>query len=194
MLRDRSAFIYHGAGIAKGIGNQSTNAIPYLARLQKAVNEDLEICCSTVRPGDSELNLNFWGRIGLIIRPRHANSVTLVSSSDAGTVPDQAHYGRRQISRYPITSQALVESIDGRPSNSCNEWCVLDYDVIGVFIELPIQYLREDGALTDLKVDDVFKHFPGLHVYAFHNGTTLREVVPPCNWGRLVSVFDLYPI
>lgn len=191
-LVERNAFLYHGAGIAKGIGTAATNAIPYLQRLKKVIAEDLEVCCSTVRPGDSEANFNFWGRIGLILSPKSPDSITLVSPKDAGTTPDQSNNGRRKFQRVAITSRALVESIDLRPSQSCNEWCVLDYRVIGVFIEPPIQYCENDE-LRDLNVSDVFAHFPGLPVYAFHNDSTLREVLPPNNWGAIAKIEQLYP-
>lgn len=192
-LIERNAFIYHGASIAKGVGNATTNAIPYLQRLKKVIVEDLEVCCSTVRPGDSETNLNFWGKIGLILSPKSHDSITLVSPKDAGTIPDPSNNGRRAIRRVAITSKALVESIDLRQPQSCNEWCVLDYRAIGVFIEPPIQYVENDQFL-DLNIPDVFVHFPGLPVYAFHNGTILREILPPCNWGSIANIEQLYPV
>ncbi len=190
-LIERNAFIYHGAGVAKGVGNVSTNAIPFLDRLRNVITQDLEVCCSTVKFGDSELNLDFWGRIGLILWPRSHNSITLVSPIDAGTIPDPNNFGRRQITRLPITSDALVNSIDSRPPQTANEWCVLDYDVIGIFVEPKIQYV-ENGDLHDVELMDVFQNFPSMRVFAFNNGL-LREVLPPGNWGSLVSISDLYP-
>ena len=142
-LVNKNAFIYHGAAIAKGIGNSHTNSLPFLQRLHNVIDHDLEVCCSTVREGDSETNLEFWGNIGLILWPRSPNSITFVSEEDAGTTPDPNHTGRRNLTpRMPVTAQALVDSIEQRPPNAANEWCLLDYEVVGVFVEPPIQYKR----------------------------------------------------
>ena len=83
------AFIYHGAGIAKGVGSAATNNLSYIQRLTNAANLDLELCCSTVRKGDSKINLNYWGRIGLILKPKSPNSITQVCPYDAGTMEFQ---------------------------------------------------------------------------------------------------------
>ena len=101
------------------------------------------------------------------------------------------NHGRRQISRMPITSHALVESIDLREQHTANEWCVLDYKVIGIFVEPPIQY-TENGALHELNLADVFYEFPGMRIFAFFYGK-LRELLPPGAWGKLVSISELYP-
>ncbi len=191
ILIERKAFIYHGASFAKGIGNSSTNALSYLDRLRNVMTQDLEICCSTIKFGDSELNRDFWGRMGLILWPKSHNSITLVSPTDAGTVPDLSIVGRRQINRLPITSCALVNSIDHRPPHTANEWCVLDYAVIGIFVEPPIQYV-ENGDLHGIELKDVFQFFPSLKVFAFCHGQ-LRELLPPGIWGSLVSISELYP-
>ena len=74
----------HGAGFAKGVGDGATNSLPYLDRLREVVAKDLEVCCSTVKFGDSEGNLDFWGRMGLVLWPNSPNSITLVSPQDAG--------------------------------------------------------------------------------------------------------------
>jgi hypothetical protein len=115
--------------------------------------------------------------------------VSLVSYRDAGTQIDPLRPGRRDIPRLPITQQALADSIDHR--TSCNEWCVLDYDVIGIFIEPPIQYTEGDQ-LKDIEVPDVFSHFPNLSVYAFHN-RALRKLDCSGNLGQSVSISELYP-
>lgn len=193
-LIERNAFIYHGAGIAKGVGNAATNSTPFMQRLPNAINNDFEICCSIVKNGDSESTQNYCGRIGLIVWPKSVNSVTFVSPHDVGTYPDPAHSGRRAgFQRAAITSEQLVNSIDLRAADSYNEWCLLDYKVVGVFIEPDIQYI-EQGDLLDLPVPKVFSMFPALKVYAFdtvHSGL-LREVLPPGNWGSLVNIADLY--
>ena len=190
-LIDRSAFIYHGAGIAKGVGNQQTNDLPFLDRLRNVMDHDLEICCSTVREGDSEVDRDFWGKIGLILWPRSPNSITLVSEKDAGTTPDPNRPGRRVIPREPVTAQALINSIDQRPENTANEWCLLDYEVKGIFVEPPIQY-NEHDELKELKLPQVFEEFPNWRVYAFYYGS-LREILPSAQWGALVSIAELYP-
>lgn len=191
VLIKRNAFIYHGAGVAKGVGNAATNSLLYLDRFRRVITEDLEVCCSTIKFGDSEHNFNFWGKMGLILWPQSANSITFVSPRDAGTEPDPSNPGRRQIWRAPITSQALVESIDLRATDAANEWCVFDYTVVGIFIEPPIQFV-ENGALRDLEVADVFRAFPTMRVFAFYCGQ-LREVLPPARWGALLTISELYP-
>lgn len=194
-LRDalikRNAFIYHGAAIAKGVGNSATNNILYLDRLKRVITDDLEVCCSTVRFGDSELNCNFWGRMGLILWPKSPNSITLVSPQDAGTIPDHKT-GRRKLTRLPITTNALVNSIDKRPPREANEWCILDYDVIGIFVEPEIQYVENETYHT-ITLKEVFDNFPDMKVFAFHNNQ-LREVIQYNQCGSLISIADLYPI
>lgn len=190
-LVERNAFIYHGAGIAKGVGSTATNSIPYIDRLKNVINDDLEVCCSTIRPGDSEFNRNYWGRIGLILQPRCADSITLVSASDAGTTPDPDNPRRRLIQRSSITSQALVDSMDHRKPGDANEWCVLNYEVAGVFIEPPIQY-AEGQKLHEIGISDVFANFQGFRVFAF-NGNSLCEVLHTRSWGAPVGIMELYP-
>lgn len=190
-LIKHNAFIYHGAGIAKGIGNAHTNNLTYIQRLKSAITEDFEICCSTVQSGDSETNLNYWGRMGLILNPISPNSITLVSHQDAGTTPDPHRIGKRAIPRVPITLQDIENSITQRQANSCNEWCVLSYSVFGIFIEPPIQYV-EDGNLLNIEVKDVFNYFPSMRVFAFYNQHTLREILPPGNWGSVIAISEIY--
>lgn len=190
-LVDRNAFIYHGAGIAKGVGNESTNSLPFLDRLRNAISMDLEICCSVVKEGDSETTRNFWGKIGVIIWPKSKDSVTLVCPRDAGTAPDPQNLGRRSIARMPITSQALINSIDNRSPTEANEWCLLDYEVVGIFIEPPIQY-QENNQINEINITQVFIEFPGMKVYAFCYGK-LRELCPPGQWGTSVTINQLYP-
>lgn len=129
--------------------------------------------------------------MGLIIQPRNANSITLVSHGDAGTLPDPANLGRRRIYRRPIGAQEILDSIDYRQPGSANEWCVLDYEVAGLFIEPPIQYV-ENGHLHDIDVPDVFGHFPGMRVFAYR-GSSLCEVIAPQSWGVPVNVAEFYP-
>lgn len=191
VLVQRDAFIYHGAGVAKGIGDASTNALSYLDRIRNAISDDLEICCSTVRFGDSEVNLDFWGKMGIIVWPKSANSITLVSPQDAGSTPDPNIPGRRNLRRMPITERAICESIDQRPPKTANEWCVLDYHVLGLFVEPPIQFM-EDGVLESIDLPQVFHDFVKWPVYGFCHGR-LCEINPPGNWGRKVSISELLP-
>ena len=86
----------------------------------------------------------------------------------------------------------LLESIDHRRIGSANEWCVLDYDVAGLFIEWPIQYL-ENGSLKDMKLREVFENFPGQAVYGF-NECVLSEAHPSGKWGAPVTVDRFYPV
>jgi len=184
-------FIYHGAGIAKGVGNTTTNNLSYIQRLRNAINKDLELCCSTIRKGDSEVTFNYWGRIGLILKPKSPNSITQVCPHDAGTIPDQNKICRRQITRYPVTIEEIYESINQRANDSCNEWCVLSYSVFGIYIEPPIQYAEGDE-LKDIEVASVFNLFPGHKVYVFDNEKNLREILPSSNWSSIVTINEIY--
>jgi hypothetical protein len=190
-LVSKNAFIYHGAGVVKGVGNSSTNSLSYLDRLKNATTQNLEICCSTVLPGDSESKLNFFGRVGLIIWPNSHNSITLASPTDAGTTPDSNNPGRRNINQTPITLDALSNSIDSRKPNECNEWCIFDYKVIGLFIERPIYY-SENDVIHYITLSDIAQNFPGMKIFTFCCGQ-LREIYPCGNWGSIVSISELYP-
>ena len=163
----------------------------YLDRLRVAISNDLELCCSKFRPGDNELNGDYWGKVGFIIQPRSADSITLVAHGDAGTLPAPNNPGKRRICRRPIGPQEVIDSIDCRQPGSANEWCVLDYEVAGLFIEPPIQYV-ENGGLHDIDVPDVFVHFPGLRVFAFC-GSSLSEILPPQSWAAQMNVAEFYP-
>lgn len=190
VLIKRDAFIYHGAGFAKGSGNSHTNSLSFTQRLQNVINEDLEICCSTVRKGDCESNHNYWGKMGLILKVNSHNSVTLVSHEDAGTEPDPSNYGRRIINRIPISIQDVKNSIDLR-NDIPNEWCILNYSVYGIFVEPPIQYTEGEN-LYELQLKDVFHHFPDLKVYIYDKTFTLVELLPSLKIGGNLQISEIY--
>ena len=189
VLISRSAFIYHGAGFAKGLGNNQTNSLPYLSRLTQVIQNDIEISCSTIRPGDRETHGNYWGRIGLILKQKDRNSITLVSNQDAGTLPSDG--GKRSIQRLPITISDIANSIDERPPNHHNEWCVLSYTVFGIYIEDPIQYTDGDTIQT-LSLNNVIQTFPGSRIFTQDNQNILREVLPSGMLGTILNVSDIY--
>lgn len=190
LLIDKRALIYHGLGIAKGVGSDATNALAPLSRLQKVIDENLEVSCSTVLPGDSEETTSYWGRIGLVLCPLGPESITLACWRDAGTLPDPNNYGRRIHPTITITEKILRDSIECRAPNSANEWCVLNYDVLGVLVEPPIQYL-EGGVFETLEVERVFDVFPNQSVYCFKKGV-LHEVNRAGTWGPIMHHCDLY--
>jgi len=189
-LINRDIFIYHGAGIAKGLGTHFTDNLGFTERLQYAIDNDLELSCSTVKKGDSEVNYNYWGRIGLIVKPKSPNSITLVCQEDAGTMVDPDVPGRRKIRRMPITIQEICKSIDCRSKETPNEWCVLSYSVLGIFIEPPIYY-NDKNSFNEIKIKDVFEIFSDYKIYTYDPEYNLRELLQN-EYGQIVQLSDWY--
>ena len=189
-LVERNSLILHAASFAKGIGNEKTNSLGYLQRLEFALREDLELSCSTFGFGDSFSKGDIWGQVGLILFPKSPDSITLVSPCDGGTSIDPDNFGRRVHPRDPITKRAIVESMDQRAKGSTNEWCLLAYDALGIYVEPPIQY-SEGSKILDIDLSEVFEAFPEQKVYGFI-GKQLFDVQKNGSVGSNISAIDFY--
>jgi hypothetical protein len=173
LLVQRSAFLGHCAGFAKGVGDVVTNSYGHLERLQKAATEDFELSCSTIRPGDGFDNGNYTGKVGLVLCPRQPDSITYACFKDGGTGIDPTIPGRRKHVRISLALNDIERAIDDRTPGRYNELCVLDYEVRGVFCELPIQYIA-GGELENLTLADVANAFPGHALFRVFRGQLQR--------------------
>lgn len=177
ILADKQALLVHCAGFAKGIGSNETNALKYLERLQRAIDRDFELSCSTVFPGDIHTLeiMNYTGKVGLILCPNAMNSITFASPNDAGSQIDPNNPGRRLSGLPPATPQRIQAAIDERPCNAYNELGVLNYSVRGVFIDPPVQYSSEEG-IASIECSEVALAFSDQPLFRIHRGE-LYEVV-----------------
>ncbi len=195
LLIDQDAIIVHCAGFAKGVGNDETNGLDYLQRLHRAIVGDVELSCSTVVPGDMNdfSKMNYTGKVGLVLRPNSSASITFASESDVGSQIDPRDSKRRFTGLPSATLELIQTAITDRPPNTYNELGVMDYSVIGVFIDPPIQYVSETG-LHSIELRDVAKAFSAVRLFLLRGGQ-LHDLVSEdgrLTQGNVVSIASLY--
>lgn len=151
LLIEHSALLVHCAGIAKGVGSSETDQLDYLGRLRFAIaNTDIELSCSTIVPGDSvdHMRTNYSGHVGIILRPNRVDSITFALPRDAGSQIDATNPKRRFTGLPQATPELIRAAIVERDASNYNELGVIDYSVLAVFIEPPVQYSTMDGTVT----------------------------------------------
>lgn len=139
--------------------------------------------CSVVRPGDvfhgSERNAT--GSVGVVLDLQSSNSLVAVHPNDCGSNEDKC--GVRVVgNEVDISPVDLQWTLDQRANY--NEWVIRDYEVLGVFADLPIEvstliipdqpadmpaYLRvtETISFEVVALHEVARAFPNLPIYGF---------------------------
>lgn len=100
------------------------------------------LSCSVIQPDDAYdvtngNHANCIGSIGVIVRPRSAESIVWARAFDLGTNKDST---LKRVSVYEpldLSLEELAASLTDRPPDRHNEWVVRDYDVIGIFAVSP---------------------------------------------------------
>jgi hypothetical protein len=125
----REALIVHCS--RPGKGDEGIDGLLFPEDLKRAIEicacQSKELCCSVVWPDHTKT----FGAVGIVLKPRSTQSVTLISTTDGGTSvnPDT---GRRDGLGFPFSEQAVADTF--AKATDYNEWNVQDADTIGVFV------------------------------------------------------------
>lgn len=197
LLREQSALIVHCAGFAKGVGSVETNNHGYLARLQYAIdNSDIEVSCSTIIPGDFYAwgHENYTGRVGVVIRPNKIESITFASPVDAGSQIDLTNPKRRYTGLPQATIDIIRSAILDRCPDRYNELGVMDYTVMGIFVDPPVEFI-ENGNFQQRNAEEILAQFPDQRWLCLQQGS-LYEVCRTgdgrLSCGSRIDVSSLY--
>lgn len=216
ILLKHEALLVHCAGLAKMIGNETTNNYEYLERLKVAAKGNLELACSTVRKGDwtSLENIrNYTGSCGLVLRPEGPDAVTYCWMEDAGT--KIGANGRRDNVTEEAKKFPLEAAITKRQNNKYNEVGVLGYSVIGIFTDcLEFEYSIPECQISArlealgnpdpehpdyvrayaerINQNDVIREFPHLDVFLLKEGQLEWVRKDGRGASGLVEIADIY--
>jgi len=149
------------------------------------------ISCSTVRPGDAfEGNTrNSWGCIGVIVRGRTSWSLAGVDPNDCGSSkqPDGLRYCIH--ADRDLTLAEVIDSLDSRSPNDCNEWVVRDYDALGVLIQPPCSIRAFGTFATKDEIVSAFSQWPLFTITL----DGLYELTPQLELASKIPISKLYP-
>lgn len=153
-LKFRKALIVHCSRPGKGDEGLDAHLFPkdMTNAIEICANQKKELSCSVIWPGHIEV----IGDIGIVLKPRSTDSVTMICTTDGGTFVDQ-ETGRLVGSGEPFGRQAVVDTFEKKTGH--NEWTVKDADTIGVFVKSRNQPL-EVATLCD--IEQVEEYDPGM--------------------------------
>ena len=165
ILLRHNCVLVHCAGFAKMVGNEDTNSLTYLDRLNRVIkNTNFAIACSTVSHSDTYEQGNYTGKLGAVIRPKSGGSILDCSSGDAGTTPASRE---RMKGNMKVPDSHFESAIINRGGGEYNEICVSEYEVIGVFFDYPVQYADENGNYIDVTSKEIYDNFGSEMSYYF---------------------------
>jgi len=149
-------------------------------------------------------NLETFGPIGIILKPRSDASIASICVDDAASHIDPV-MGKRIGTGLPFSSQAVLDTFAN--ASRYNEWIVRNADTIGVFVhpsdpwhvarpmqlaDIPgLDQSMGDGELVgsvSVSLPDIITAFPGLPVYSFSGGEIVK--VEPCEGSLRCSAID----
>jgi hypothetical protein len=186
ILRQHNALIVHFSTLGKS-GAPGNGNYPYPADLQHVLENLTQQCvsCSTVKPTDrfDGDGANSTGCIGVVLGLTHDRSVIAASSCDMGSI--LRGDGARDVEAQVTQISEIERSIVDRHENGYNEWCVMDYYVIGILAVHPFfatikecpnyppdipDYLKDRSPQyidSQYTIEEVQGHFPGKRVFTF---------------------------
>jgi hypothetical protein len=143
-LSSRKALIVHCSRPGKGDEGKDVVLFPQdmIDAVMLCDTGKTELCCSVIWPGHVET----FGDLGILLKPRSTEAVTMICTIDGGTSVDPST-GRRVGAGVPFSDQAVAETF-ASPTNY-NEWNIDDADTIGVFVSSRRQ-LPQVAALQDI--------------------------------------------
>jgi len=113
--------------------------------------------------------MNYTGKVGIVIRPNKIESITYASPTDAGSQIDPTNSKRRSTTLPQATIGTIRSAILDRYPDRYNELGVMDYTVMGVFVDPPVQFM-ENGNLQDLNAEEVLAQFPDQRWFCLQQG------------------------
>lgn len=140
----RKALIVHCSRTGKA--DEADGVLLFPHDLIKAIdlcrNHKTELCCSVIWPGHVET----FGDVGIVLKPRLTESVTMICVTDGGTHVDPVT-GKRVGMGEPFSEKAVADTFAN--ATNYNEWNVEDAEIIGVFVKSRTS-LPEVAALIDI--------------------------------------------
>lgn len=179
-LKCRNALIVHCSRPGKGDERSDAKFFPddlkYAAEL--CDRKRTEICCSVIWPGHVET----FGDIGIILKPRSTEAITLVCSEDCGSYVNPLT-GRRDGSGVPFSRDSVLDTFNN--SKGYNEWCIDDADLIGIFVKS-----RRSELVVAVRIDP---NSGDLNDSAFIN-TGIEIITKYVEFCEIVQAFPCLPI
>jgi len=170
-LVSRKALIVHFS--RPGKGDEGKNAVLFPQDMINAIDlcdtGKTELCCSVIWPGHVET----FGDIGIVLKPRTTEAITMICTTDGGTSVDPAT-GRRVGAGVPFSDQA-VEDTFANPT-SYNEWNIDDADTIALFV-CRRNARPEVAALQDITKLDGYDPIMGTEPFVGNRLVPLSEVI-----------------
>jgi hypothetical protein len=183
-LVSRKALIVHCS--RPGKGDEGANALLFPDDMLKAVSLcgvcNKEICCSVIWPS----HVQTFGDVGLILKPRSTTAITMISTTDGGTMID-SHTGRRIGLGAPFSRETVADTF-ANPTDY-NEWNIDAADTIGIFVKHiqapqvaswlnitevsgydPIMGSEPILGSRDLKLEEIKQAFPHLPILTVADG------------------------
>ena len=197
ILQETKSVIVHCASFAKMYSDVVNDNSPS-GNLINVIKNQLAISCSTIRPGDSFIDKNYTGRMGLILLPNSDCAISHTSHEDAGTSWKERNNGQRE--NRSVNYDKLLKSINDKQRIGINELCIYNYKVVGFFYdEMPITFTpicNEDGTITAIvyKPKEIYEIFKGINVFELCNGIfyETQYVKGMFQKGKKVNVLEIY--
>jgi hypothetical protein len=141
-----------------------------------------EICCSVIWPR----HVKTFGDVGIILKPRSTLAITMISTTDGGTMID-LNTGRRIGLGAPFSRKTVADTFVN--STDYNEWNIDAADAIGIFVKDgqvpqiaswlnisevpgydPIMGSGQILGSRDLEVEEIERAFPHLPILTIRDG------------------------
>jgi len=159
-------------------------------------HNDIELSCSTIIPGDVHTwaRTNYTGKIGIVIRPNKIKSITYASPADAGSQIDPTNPKRRYTGLPQATVDIIRSAILGRCPDRYNELGVMDYTVMGVFIDPPVEFTTPNGDFQSIGVEEVLAKFSDQRLLCLREGSLYEicRIDGHLSCGQKIDVPSLY--
>lgn len=189
--------VVHFSGVPAGMLSNFNKAFPDDLLHILAGQAQSGISCSVVRAGDrfeelpGDRRRNSWGCIGVIVRGRTEWSLVCVDAGDCGSFVDGTGFRQCNGANRDLSIREIEGSLYQRSIQDCNEWVMMDYDVVGVLVQPPFSVRSFGDQATEDEIRTYFAHWP---LYSFHNGGLYEiEVTPELKYKARCDIASLYP-
>ncbi len=198
-LTARKALIVHCS--RPGKGNEGEDALLFPDDMSKAIRlcdiEKREVCCSVIWPN----HIKTFGDVGIVLKPRSTESVTMICTTDGGTSLDPKT-GRRIGAGDPFSQQGVADTFED--STGYNEWNIDDADTVGIFVKNPNFCAVVATWIDPTQLDEYepimgVEHFIGSHIVKLKEIATAFPSLPILTFwdgeivdhqGKIVSPYE----
>lgn len=170
-LTARKALIVHCS--RPGKGNEGADVLLFPDDMNKAIRlcdkEKKEVCCSVIWPN----HIKTFGDVGIVLKPRSTESVTMICTTDGGTSLDPKT-GRRIGAGDPFSQQGVADTFED--STGHNEWNTDDADTVGIFVKNP-SFGADVASWVDPRQLDGYEPIMGVEPFIGSRIARLSEIV-----------------